>query len=72
MAMVTDLAVPDSPTNRHGLPAPTTVEMHQLERTRSTVGTTILENWPSGGGTYSVTYVFHAFQQHSCRSKQYS
>eukprot|EP00951_Prasinocladus_malaysianus_P000860 scaffold5973_cov42-Prasinocladus_malaysianus.AAC.4 len=60
--MVTDLAVPDSPTNRHGLPVRATTSIRKVERTVSTVGTRILENWPSAGGRYSSTRLFQATQ----------
>lgn len=48
---VTLLAVPLSPTSRHGRPPPATVLSSQVVRTMSAVGTRILAKAPSGGGT---------------------
>jgi len=49
-AIVTLLAVPLSPTNRQGRPAPAIVLSSQVERTMSAVGTRILAKAPSAGG----------------------
>lgn len=64
--MVAVLAVPDSPTNRQGRPDPTVVLSSQVERTTSTVGTKILENMASAGGTYAFTWLFHDCTGQNC------
>lgn len=56
--MITDLAVPEWPTNMHGRFSFFSLMcclMIQEQRFVSTVGTRILENLRSAGGTYSVT-----------------
>mmetsp|Transcript_14110 Transcript_14110/g.33895 ORF Transcript_14110/g.33895 Transcript_14110/m.33895 type:complete len:262 (+) Transcript_14110:1223-2008(+) len=72
LAMVTVLAVPESPTNNTGLPAPQKVSSSQLERTVSTVGTRMEAKRPSSGGASGVTKDFQVTHLAFSTSKQYS
>ena len=53
LEMTVVLAVPDSPTKRHAPLTLTTESSSHVERTVSSVGTTIDENLPSAGGSYA-------------------
>ena len=53
---ITDLAVPESPTNMHGYFYSSILPNRKENLFVSTVGTSIFANLPSDGGWYSVTF----------------
>ena len=59
LAIVTVFAVPLSPTNSTGFPAPQKQSRSQLLRTVSTVGTRMEANLASGSSSSGVTIDFH-------------
>ena len=72
LAMTVVFAVPESPTKRTAPRTETHESSSHVERTVSEVGTMMLENLPSGGGTYEGTSDDHGRHRRWSKSKQKS